>query len=371
MPSFVDLFSGAGGLSLGLLRAGWRALLAIDNWDDAVETYRENFDHPVRCADIGTLSADDIIEASGEKPAWVVGGPPCKGFSTVGKRDKTDPRNELVWEYIRIVGELQPRGVVVENVLGMRDMNFVEEICKVFDEIGYFATPFVLRSADYGVPQLRRRIFFIADREGRAFVPPAPTHTRNDWVTVWDAIGDLPELSPGQAKDEYGAPPETEYQRRLREGSNGLQGHRASNHADHLVKAISFIPDGGNRRHIPDEFQPSSGFHNSYSRLHSKSPAVAITQNMGKPSGTRCVHPFQDRGLTSREGARLQGFPDHFHFAGGIISQREQVANAVPPLLAEVLGEALLDSTRFVDPGSAEFQRIEGKDQMSLDLSKA
>jgi DNA (cytosine-5)-methyltransferase 1 len=107
------------------------------------------------------------------------------------------------------------------------------------------------------------------------------------------------------------------------------------------VQAISYIPDGGNRRDIPPDLQPRSGFHNSYSRLHSGSPAVAVTQNMGKPSGTRCIHPFQNRGLTAREGARLQGFPDRFHFTAGSTSQRLQIANAVSPILAEAMGRHL------------------------------
>lgn len=371
MPSFVDLFSGAGGLSLGLVEAGWKPLLALDNWDDALETYSKNFDHPTACEDIEGLTATQLLEMCSEMPDWIVGGPPCKGFSTVGKRNKSDPRNNLVWEFIRLVEELEPRGVVLENVLGLRDMDFVDEICKAFREVGYFATPFVLRAADYGVPQLRRRIFFIGDREGRAFLPPEPTHKRNEWVSVSDAIGDLPELEPGSAAEEYDGPAESDYQRSLRDGSKSLQGHRASNHAEHLVKAISFIPDGGNRRHIPPKHQPESGFHNSYSRLHSRSPAVAVTQNMGKPSATRCIHPFQDRGLTAREGARLQTFPDRFHFVGGITSQREQIANAVPPLLAKVLGEALQDEERFVEPGAADHLRLDGSEQTVLDFAAA
>ncbi|MBL8849536.1 MAG: DNA cytosine methyltransferase, partial [Planctomycetaceae bacterium] len=170
------------------------------------------------------------------------------------------------------------------------------------------------------------------------------------YVTVWDAIGDLPELEPGQSKEEYSYPAITDYQRKMRRGSSGLQGHFASKHPEHLVNAISHIPDGGNRKSIPKRFQPASGYHNSYSRLHSKSPAVAVTQNMGKPSGTRCIHPFQNRGLTAREGARLQGFPDTFHFCGGMMSQRLQIANAVSPILARVLGRALADERSWSEP---------------------
>jgi DNA (cytosine-5)-methyltransferase 1 len=145
----------------------------------------------------------------------------------------------------------------------------------------------------------------------------------------------------------YEQEPFTKYQRAMRRGSRELQGHQASAHPPHLVRAISHIPDGGNRRDIPSHFQPKSGYHNSYSRLHSGSPAVAVTQNMGKPSGTRCIHPTQDRGLTAREGARLQGFPDSFHFAGGVTSQRLQVANAVSPILAQKVASALAEPSRW------------------------
>jgi DNA (cytosine-5)-methyltransferase 1 len=165
--------------------------------------------------------------------------------------------------------------------------------------------------------------------------------------SVWDAIGDLPPLGPGEEASEYLGAAQNAYQSRAREASGGLQGHRSSDHPPGLVKAISYIPDGGDRRAIPDDLQPRSGCHNSYSRLDSREPAVAITSNMGKPSASRCIHPFQHRGLTAREGARLQGFPDRFHFTGGMVAQRQQVANAVPPPLAAAVGRALLDPARW------------------------
>lgn len=343
-PSFVDLFSGAGGLSLGLKNAGWRPLLAVDSWPDAIRTYRSNFeDHPALLLPVEALSEKILRENIAETPDWVVGGPPCQGFSTIGKRIKEDPRNQLVREFARVVSILKPRGFVVENVVGLRDMDFVEDVSELFEGLGYRVSVMVLRSADYGVPQLRHRIFFVGDFAGRTFERPVPTYKDGSYVTVWDAIGDLPELAPGEAVESYRLPPRTEYQRKMRQGATYLQGHQASNHPPHLVRAISHIPDGGNRSAIPDAFQPKSGYHNSYSRLHSGSPAVAVTQNMGKPSGTRCIHPFQNRGLTAREGARLQGFPDKFHFSSGVTSQRLQVANAVSPILAEAIGRALVD----------------------------
>ena len=344
MTTFVDLFCGAGGLSLGLQNAGWTPVLAVDHWPDAIQTYRKNFSgHSVAEDDLSRLNESKLRELVDESPDWIVGGPPCQGFSTVGKRERDDPRNQLVQQFARIVSVLEPQGILVENVVGLRDMDFVESVSRLFEDLGYHTTSVVVRSADYGVPQLRHRLFFVGRRSAGPFRPPRHSHRPDNYVSVWDAISDLPELLPGEGSDCYASRPMTAYQRRLRQGSTHLQGHVASSHPAHLVKAISFIPDGGNRQHIPQEFQPASGFHNSYSRLHSGSPAVAVTQNMGKPSGTRCIHPFQNRGLTAREGARLQGFPDTFHFSCGVTSQRLQIANAVSPILAEVIGRALVN----------------------------
>lgn len=342
-PTFLDLFSGAGGLSLGLSAAGWTPLLAVDSWGDAVATYRHNFrSHRIFDGDIRELTGRRLMAELPERPDWVVGGPPCQGFSTVGKRLRHDPRNLLVREFHRVVKELQPSGFVIENVLGLKDMRFEHGVIELFAALDYSVSFHVVRAADFGVPQLRRRVVFVGHRERGSVSAPPRTHAPEDYVTVWDAIGDLPAVGPGETATRYSRRPTTEYQRQMREGSTELQGHTVSNHPPHLVRAISFIPDGGNRRSIPDEHQPRSGFHNSYSRLCSTQPAVAVTSNMGKPSATRCIHPFQHRGLTAREGARLQGFPDRFHFLRGVTSQRLQIANAVPPLLARRLAEFLV-----------------------------
>lgn len=357
-PTFLDLFSGAGGLSLGLSRAGWRPLLAVDQWTDAVATYRRNFaDHEIVDMDIRDLSRPRLAELLASQPDWIVGGPPCQGFSTVGKRVRHDPRNLLIREFHRIVKTLRPRGFVIENVLGLKDMRFEGGVIELFHELGYDVTFHVLRAADHGVPQLRRRVVFVGHLDRGFFRRPTASVQPSDYVTVWDAIGDLPIVGPGETAEAYDKPARTEYQRSMRDGATSLQGHTVSRHPPHLVRAISFIPDGGNRRAIPDELQPASGFHNSYSRLSSRHPAVAVTSNMGKPSATRCVHPFQDRGLTAREGARLQSFPDRFWFEAGVTSQRLQIANAVPPLLAEMLGRCLANDASWAsspDQGSQQ-----------------
>lgn len=346
---FVDLFCGAGGLTLGFVQAEWRCIAAVDNWTDAITTYKQNFkDHCVLQRDITKVSAAAFPDFRKDED-WIIGGPPCQGFSTVGKRERTDPRNRMVWEFARLVDELRPAGFLIENVVGLRDMNFVRRVKKVFEDIGYTVDVAVLRAADFGVPQLRHRIFFVGNQGTKHFKFPDPSVNDEDYVTVWDAIGDLPTLEAGEKSERYDKDPFTDYQKEMRVGSALLQGHEASSHPPRLVKAISFIPDGGNRQAIPSRWQPRSGFHNSYSRLYSKAPAVAVTQNMGKPSGTRCIHPFQNRGLTAREGARLQGFPDTFHFTAGVTSQRLQIANAVSPILARALAKALSDAANWLN----------------------
>ncbi|WP_040517452.1 DNA cytosine methyltransferase [Gordonia neofelifaecis] len=346
--TFIDLFAGAGGLSWGLQQSGMECLLASDYWGDALKTYSHNMpDHPTIECDVRKLTMPKLAQLLPEKPDWVVGGPPCQGYSTVGKRNREDPRNVLFLQFRRIVKGLRPKGFMIENVLGLKDMSYEQEVAESFKDLGYRVRFMVLTSAEHGVPQLRRRVVFVGHRDRGLFQGPPITHDDETYVSVADAIFDLPELSAGEAATEYTKPPSTPYQKLMHLPGDVLQGHSVSNHPEHLVKAISYIPDGGNRTAIPPKLQPRAGFHNSYSRLASWRPAVAITQNLGKPSGTRCIHPTQDRGLTTREGARLQSFPDRFQFLGGVTSQRLQVGNAVPPLLAQAVGEALQDGNRW------------------------
>lgn len=350
-PTFIDLFCGAGGLTVGLESAGWKCLAAMDNWPDAISTYRRNIsDHDAHEIDVHEVDEAWLARNLAERPDWVVGGPPCQGWSTVGKRIWDDERNDLFTEFMRIVRLLQPRHFLIENVLGLKDMGAAVDVQALFSGIGYQVSFHQVRAADYGVPQLRRRVIFVGSREHLLVDKPRKTHEEHQFTTVWDAIGDLPPVGPGETVSEYDRAPFTAYQKTLRGRSRRIQGHTVSAHPSRLVKALSFIPDGGNRSAIPRRYQPSSGWHNTYSRLNSKEPAVAVTSNLGKPSGTRCVHPFQDRGLTAREGARLQSFEDRFHFEGGIVSQRLQIANAVPPLLAQALGECLTNMNSWSEP---------------------
>jgi DNA (cytosine-5)-methyltransferase 1 len=355
--NFVDLFSGIGGLSLGLERAGLRCVGALDNWKVATETFAAN--HPNRsviCGDITELTASQFLERIGvSKYAidGIVGGPPCQGFSTMGKRLEEDPRNSLWVHFLSYVEHIRPRFVVIENVEGLAVMaggKFPSMIQSSLEDLGYNAKWDIVYSADYGVPQLRKRFLMIAILEGQGTPSlPPPSHCENGsmfgekpWVSVADAISDLPALTSGEAKKQYILPPQTDYQIQMRGNSNDLLHHEAAKHPPHLVKIVSFIPDGGNRKSIPDQYQPKSGFHNSYARLASWKPAMAVTSNMRKPSSARATHPFQDRGLTVREGMRLQSFPDSFHLCGSRSTQYLQVGNAVPPRLGEALGRHLI-----------------------------
>lgn len=363
---YVDLFAGAGGLSLGLENAGFEAVHAVEVDEDARESFaknREDFEAEGITGDIREVDSSEISElVGGESIDLVAGGPPCQGFSEVVSPDGSDERNHLFTYFIEWVDELQPKAAVFENVRGMEntaDGEFFEAVKESFANIGYEVVPNVVTASDFGVPQHRRRLIVLAFRDE----PPAhsiegykldPVETPG----VMDGIGDLPELDAGEETAEYDRPPRTVLQRDLRGENEELTIHQAADHDDGMVDMISHISDGGNRTEIPDDLQPSSGYHNSYSRLDSEKPAVAITSNMSKPSSARCIHPFQDRGLTPREGARLQTFPDRYQFVGGLVSIRQQIGNAVPPYLGEAIGYYLKEAVFDEDLSEQDRERI-------------
>ena len=343
-PTCLDLFCGIGGLTLGMERAGITSVGGIDNWDLALETFRHNIDVPALLADVNEVTIPDIENSFGIDASdidVIVGGPPCQGFSTVGKRDLDDPRNRLWMKYQDIVRHVRPAYIIIENVEGIIVDNggiVRDNILRAFGRIGYRMKARILTCADYGVPQYRKRAIFLGWLDG---VPepeyPERTHTEGTYVSVQDAIFDLPELGAGEKATEYSQEPFTEYQEARRGKQDVLHNHEAANHRKSLIEKIKHVSDGGNRTEIPDHLQPKSGFHNSYSRLASWKPAVAVTSNMRKPSSARCTHPKQHRGLTVREGLRLQGFDDDFVVKGRRSKQYKQVGNAVPPLLGKAL----------------------------------
>jgi len=363
-PRVLDLFCGIGGLSLGFQRSGFDLIGGVDIWEDAARTFEQNHNGQ-RCL-VANISETDPNEVSEffdrdvHDLDLIVGGPPCQGFSTVGKRDAADPRNSLWRYYLNFVSAAKPKAVLLENVEGLVVMDrggVCENIIRGFASIGYKAKWKLLRSADYGVPQLRKRVIFMAWRDGVS-QPMFPLSTVSKYVSVGEAIFDLPALGPGEVSTTYDESPQTKFQKTRRGRCRTLRNHQAANHPPHLVEILSHIPDGGNRKSIPDHLQPKSGFHNSYARLASNKPAVAITSNMRKPSSARATHPIQNRGLTVREGLRLQTFDDSFQVLGSRTSQYLQVGNAVPPLLANALAlemlKALSTSPRPVIPLTAK-----------------
>jgi DNA (cytosine-5)-methyltransferase 1 len=351
-PHFLDLFCGIGGLSIGLQQSGMSPIGGIDNWDEARSTFERNhLGAKFLLADINTISLNRIeAEFATEARAIdvVVGGPPCQGFSTVGKRDEADPRNLLWRSFYDLVKEIRPAYIVIENVEGLNVMQkgaVRDGIISEFNGIGYGMKAKLLRAADYGVPQLRKRMVFVGWIDGLV-EPSFPRPLSPSHVTVSDAIFDLPVLEAAEAKTAYESSPTTPYQIARRKDCVELYNHEAANHSTSLVEVLAHIPDGGNRKSIPDELQPKSGFHNSYARLASWKPAIAVTSNMRKPSSARATHPNQNRGLTVREGLRLQSFNDDFVILGSRTSQYLQVGNAVPPLLALAIGREVVKAYR-------------------------
>lgn len=365
--TYVDLFAGAGGLSTGIENAGFELVHAVEVDEDAVASFagnREGLEPKDLSRDIRDIDSDEVPDIVGRDHVdLVAGGPPCQGFSEVVSPDGSDERNHLFTHFIDWVEELQPEAALFENVRGMQNTangKFLDAVKEAFDRIGYDVTHRVVTSADFGVPQLRHRLVVLATKQGHTPAHPLEGFEINpvEKPSVLDGISDLPEVAASEEATEYDAEPETVLQTDLRADSEELVHHQAANHTDDLVKMISHVPDGGNKADIPEELQPTSGYHNSYSRLKSDEPAVAITSNMSKPSSARCVHPFQDRGLTPREGARLQTFPDTYHFEGGLVSIRKQIGNAVPPYLAESLGYFLKESVYERELTEADEERI-------------
>lgn len=350
-PRTLDLFCGIGGLTLGLQRAGFTSVGGVDHWEDALATFSANLDVPSLRADLKEVELSEIetaLKINRSDIDVVVGGPPCQGFSTVGKRESSDPRNTLWKHFVDLVSAIRPAYVLIENVEGLVVMDrgqVVNGIISAFGEIGYRMKARLLISANYGVPQLRKRVVFLGWLDGLC-EPSHPSPLVQPHVTVGEAIFDLPELAPGESAGRYTREPLTPYQAARRGLTAILSNHEAAKHPDSLVEVLRHIPDGGNRRSIPDNLQPKSGFHNSYARLASDKPAIAVTSNMRKPSSARATHPKQHRGLTVREGLRLQSFDDSFVPVGSRTAQYLQVGNAVPPLLAQAVGESLMAAWR-------------------------
>lgn len=341
----VDLFSGAGGMSLGAQWAGVRLYLAVESDPYAAKTFQYN--HPdvqVLCQPIQQVEAIDIPQNL--RPLVVFGGPPCQGFSTSNQRTRSaaNPKNWLFREYMRVVRVLRPEWVVFENVTGMATTesgDFLQAILGEFADAGYTASHFVLNAADFGIPQRRFRLFIVASLQGYKVSPPESSAAK---VSVRDAISDLPVLRNGASVDElpYRTVPTSPYARLLRGNREKSTNHIVSLNAPAILERFRHVPQGGNWEDIParlmKNYRDRTRCHTGiYHRLVYDQPSVVI----GNYRKNMLIHPTQTRGLSVREAARLQSFPDHFTFTGSIGFQQQQVGNAVPPLLAKAVFDAI------------------------------
>lgn len=342
----ADLFAGCGGLSLGFRQAGFDLSLAVDNCKDCSITYNSYFpDTPYILKDIRDITPEEILDAvNGKKIDGVIGGPPCQGFSISGKRIFIDPRNSLYLEYFRIIDILKPEFCVLENVPGLLrlyDGKAFKLINHEFIARGYTVFEKILSADNFGVPQTRKRTFLVG-MKGKPFGFPSPEKKK---LTLWDAIGDLPEPSSTAFPGAYSVEPLNEYQKEMRARSSVLFNHQTTLHTVKTKKIISLVPEGGNYKNLPPEFADTRKVHIAWTRLDGSAPCTTID------TGHRHhFHPKENRVLTVRESARVQSFPDGFIFKGSKTSQYRQVGNAVPPLLArkiaEKVKEALSDNIR-------------------------
>lgn len=373
----VDLFSGAGGLTFGFQKVIYRnrfrdddsfqIIFANELNFEASQSFKANFPNiKMFNDDIQTIDEEflnnkqvDIHDVD-----LIIGGPPCQSFSTVGKR-QYDERAKMYKEYRRLLSIIRPKMFIFENVYGLLTMKddqnrpVIENVIESFenfrdfeDNLGYDIHTKLLNAKDYGVPQSRERVFLVGIRndllikEGWEF----PQKKVGKPLSVSDAISDLPKLNNGEEKSFYDSKPNTKYQYLMRDGERRLTNHKNGTYGLRMLEIMKLVKQGEGKNQInklvdegkaSKELYLTSGYRNSYGRLWWDKPSSTITNNLSTPSSLRCIHPKQNRALTSREGARLQSFPDSFQFYGSKTQVNIQIGNAVPPLLSIALADSV------------------------------
>jgi DNA (cytosine-5)-methyltransferase 1 len=372
----ADLFSGAGGLSLGLETAGYRVILAADRDPEAVETHRHHFGgltldwdlgEPDHIAKVAQLVSEAEVEL-------LVGGPPCQPFSRAGRSkirhrvrhgfpDPSEERRHLWRAFLEVVSKARPPAVLMENVPDMaldKEMFILRAMVHELESLGYAVEERVVNTSLYGVPQFRQRLILVALLDGAAFRWPQPLP---DQVTVWNAISDLPPVKggwrpPGGASGwaPYGGPKGT-FQRRMREGMDGEDAGRVYDHITRPVRdddeaAFQKMYEDTRYSDLPENMRRYRAdiFDDKYKRLNENDLSRTITAHIAK-DGYWYIHPRDNRTLTVREAARLQTFPDRYRFAGPPSAAFRQIGNAVPPFMGERLGQAVLQC--LAEPESA------------------
>lgn len=375
----VDLFAGAGGLTEGFKQAGYNVTFALD-WDlDACESYALNHKATdVEHASITDLTPADIKRRAGGHVDVVIGGPSCQGFSTARKERWHDPNSEQnrLWrQMLNVVKELRPKAFLLENVPGMvawKSGNFGDKILKSFRKLGYTVTgPQILLAADFGVPQRRRRLFIVGMLDGIEFQFPEPTHmggwrrdTLQRWeekreaagllkhLSCWEALADLPLLegTAGRPRTAHVEIPKTPFMRLIRGNVTVLRDHETYEMGEEQLELIRHVPPGGTWRDIPRHLIPDrlrgmrrTDSSNLFGRLDPALPSYTITTQFTNVTVGCNTHPYEDRALTIREGARLQTFPDRYRYVGSLSSRSRQIGNAVPPMLAATLAVAVAE----------------------------
>ena len=345
----IDLFCGAGGLSKGFMDAGVDIILGVENDKAALNTFEKNHGGALGLlADLSKQETFDQIEKiagdEGKTIDLVIGGPPCQGFSVTGPRNFDDPRNKLYLAVFQMVRQYKPKGFLIENVPGMATLyngQIKDEILKRFRDMGYNVECKILTAADYGVPQMRRRLVFMGIRSDIGEPKfPDPYLSPENYVTCREAIGDLPARTEelGKEKDVYDKPARTDYQKKMRGNSKVLWNHVATDHKQFVKDVIALVPEGGNWKDLPKGVGESRTFHEAWTRYHGDKPSRTID------TGHRNhFHYEYNRVPTIRENARLQSFPDDFVFYGNKTQQNRQVGNAVPPLLGEALAKQMME----------------------------
>lgn len=353
-PKVIDLFCGCGGLSLGFKMCGFDLVAGIDNNKAAINTYERNFNGTKAiCADILKIDKDEIIRRIGDidQVDVIIGGPPCQGFSNANKNyiELDDPRNKLFFEFVKFVEVAKPTVVVIENVPQIITKNngyAKNRITEIFTEMGFNVTNAILDASDYGVPQKRLRNFFIITK-GEKFDVSCIKKSASK-PTVKEAIGELYQFEgTNNSFRELHCPPDTLYRKYLRAPSNLIFNHDIHYPAEIQQKRISYVPQGGNWRNVPEELWVTertirTGRKNRHSSAYKrlKEDEVSVTIDAGNQH-SNYYHPVFHRLPTVREAARLQSFPDAFIFDGIMTEQYLQVGNAVPPLMAKSIAEAI------------------------------
>lgn len=343
----IDLFAGCGGLSKGFLDAGFNIIVGVDIDQAALNTFALNHKGGIAMnADLSKKETfDKIKQIAGERKIDVIiAGPPCQGFSLTGPRNFDDPRNKLYLAVLEMVQQYQPKAFIIENVPGMATMydgQVKDEILRRFRNMGYNVECKILCAADYGVPQIRKRLIFMGIRSDLGEPKfPEPILDPEHYITCRQALDDLPsrENELGKEEDTYSSEPNTDYQKLMRGNCTVLYNHVATAHKQFVKDTIAQVPEGGNWKNLPEGVGTSRIFNEAWTRYDGNKPSRTID------TGHRNHFHYQyNRVPTIRENARLQSFPDDFIFTGTKTQQNRQVGNAVPPLLGRALAKALLD----------------------------